>query len=59
MTSNKDKALAILRAKLDEAEIKLGTYKAALELKSETGVSGARVVAINEFFRRFIDNECS
>lgn len=52
--TNKDKAMAILRTKLDELEIKLGTYKAALELKSEAAVSGARVIAINEFFRRWV-----
>jgi len=51
---SKEKAMEKLRQRLDELEIKLGTYRAALQLKSESGVSGARVIAINEFFRRFI-----
>lgn len=53
--TNKDKAMAILRSRLDDLEIKLGTYKAALQLKSETGVSGARATGIAEFFRRWIN----
>lgn len=52
---NKDKAMEKLRARLDELEIKLGTYRAGLQLETEHNVSPIRAKAIAEFFRRFIN----
>lgn len=53
---NKEKALTHIRKKLDELEIKLGTYKAAEQMLRETNTSAARKQGITEFFRRWIND---
>lgn len=53
--TNKDKALAVLRAKLDEASIKIGTYKAAVSLLGEKDITPARQKGIAEFFKRWVN----
>ena len=51
----KEKALEILRHKLDIASIEIGTCKAAVSLLKEKNVSDERAAAINKFFRRWIN----
>jgi hypothetical protein len=52
--SSKEKALTHIRKKLDELEIKLGTYRAADQMLRETNASAARKQGIAEFFRRWV-----
>ena len=53
--TNQERAMEVLRKKLDSLEIKLGSYKAAESMLREVNVTPARAKGISEFFRRFID----
>lgn len=56
MTTNKHKALEILRQNLDLVGIQIGTYKAAVGFLGEKNVSPERAKGITEFFRRWIND---